>query len=225
MYLSKCTHLSLIPCPSPCTGPTIIFVVPYFPSGMVSKNIICQLILAISPGEECESNAFLSVFLSVCMSVRTSNKKSIAPIDLIFFTQKVFPPFSLSPFRWVAGSFNWTLRFRYRFFGIFPHKKCASPNWDANPWQKGMTVDTNSLRYLPRRSSKNCDLQFVNNDWQTDREMIRNAPARMLKISSIDIAATPCWNLMVCLTHSFSSWNHVNNLLVEIVHCILSKHV
>ena len=28
------------------------------------------------------------------------------------------------------------------------------------------TVDTNSLRYLPRRSNKNCDLPFVNSDRQ-----------------------------------------------------------
>ena len=32
-----------------------------------------------------------------------------------------------------------------------------------------MIVNTNSLRYLQRRSSKNCDLQFVNNDRLTDR--------------------------------------------------------
>ena len=34
-----------------------------------------------------------------------------------------------------------------------------------------MTVDTNSLRYLPRLSSNNCDLPFANNDRQTDRHM------------------------------------------------------
>ena len=27
-----------------------------------------------------------------------------------------------------------------------------------------MSVDTNSLRHLPRRSCKNCDLQFANTD-------------------------------------------------------------
>ena len=32
-----------------------------------------------------------------------------------------------------------------------------------------MIVNTNSLRYLQRRSSKNCDLQFVNYDRLTDR--------------------------------------------------------
>ena len=31
-----------------------------------------------------------------------------------------------------------------------------------------LSVDTNSLRHLPRRSSKNCDLQFANSDRQTD---------------------------------------------------------
>ena len=32
-----------------------------------------------------------------------------------------------------------------------------------------MIIDTHNLRYLPRRSSKNCDLQFANSDRQTDR--------------------------------------------------------
>ena len=36
----------------------------------------------------------------------------------------------------------------------------AKPNWDAYSWEEGPTVDANSLGYLPRRSSKNCDLQF-----------------------------------------------------------------
>ena len=33
---------------------------------------------------------------------------------------------------------------------------------------QGMTIDTNSLTYLPKGSSKNCDLQFANTDRQTD---------------------------------------------------------
>ena len=41
-------------------------------------------------------------------------------------------------------------------------KKIAMPNWDANSWEEGPSVDTNSLRHLPRRSSKNCHLQFAN---------------------------------------------------------------
>ena len=45
---------------------------------------------------------------------------------------------------------NWT-----PFLPFFTDKKFARPKWDANMWEKGMTVDTNSLRYLPRRSSKN----------------------------------------------------------------------
>ena len=32
-----------------------------------------------------------------------------------------------------------------------------------------LSVDTNSLRHLPRRPSKNCYLQFANIDRQTDR--------------------------------------------------------
>ena len=45
------------------------------------------------------------------------------------------------------------------------------PNYDANSREEGPTVDTNSLIYLQRRSSKNCDLQFANNDRHTDRQM------------------------------------------------------
>ena len=36
-----------------------------------------------------------------------------------------------------------------------------------------MTVDMNSLRYLPRRPSTNCDLQFANNDRPTYLMKIR----------------------------------------------------
>ena len=57
-----------------------------------------------------------------------------------------------------------------RFSVFFPIKKIARPNWDANSWQDVLSVDSNSLRHLPRRSSKNCDLQFANCDRQTDRQ-------------------------------------------------------
>ena len=40
-------------------------------------------------------------------------------------------------------------------FGFFAYKKFARPNWDANAWEKGMTVDMNSLINLLRRSTKN----------------------------------------------------------------------
>ena len=52
---------------------------------------------------------------------------------------------------------------------FFAYKKNARPNWDANSWQDVLPDDTISLRHLPRRSSKNCDLQSANVDWQTDR--------------------------------------------------------
>ena len=57
---------------------------------------------------------------------------------------------------------------RRSFFWFFAYKKFAMPNWDANTWDEGMTVDTNGLRYLSRRSRKNCGLQFANHDRQTD---------------------------------------------------------
>ena len=50
---------------------------------------------------------------------------------------------------------------RYRM--CFQSKRSV---WDSNSWQDVLSVDTNSLRHLPRRSSKNCDLQFANFDRQ-----------------------------------------------------------
>ena len=47
-------------------------------------------------------------------------------------------------------------------FWMFSPIKKSRPNWDANSWQDVFSVDTNSLRHLPRRSSKNCDLQVAN---------------------------------------------------------------
>ena len=41
-------------------------------------------------------------------------------------------------------------------FGCFsPIIFFAGPPWDANSWEEGMSVDTNRLRYFPRRSSSN----------------------------------------------------------------------
>ena len=57
-------------------------------------------------------------------------------------------------------------------FGCFLPIKIAMLNRDANSWEEGRVVDTNSLRYLPRRSNKNGDLQFANNDRQTDLRRI-----------------------------------------------------
>ena len=48
--------------------------------------------------------------------------------------------------------------------GFFAYKTNSRPNWDANSWQDMLSDNTISLRQLPRWSSKNCDLQFANND-------------------------------------------------------------
>ena len=56
-------------------------------------------LVTLAPGEECEGNAFGSVSLSVCMSVRARNSKTIAPINLIFFTQEVLYPWLSPPLR------------------------------------------------------------------------------------------------------------------------------
>ena len=52
-----------------------------------------------------------------------------------------------------------------RFWKFFAYKKIARPNSDANSWHDILSDDAN--RHFPRRSSKNCDLQFANADRQT----------------------------------------------------------
>ena len=47
------------------------------------------------------------------------------------------------------------------FFRVYKNSRL---NWDANSWQDMLSDDTVSFRHLPRRSSKNCDLQFANGD-------------------------------------------------------------
>ena len=54
----------------------------------------------------------------------------------------LYPPFRLSPFRRDVT---------VRAFSLIQ-------NWNAKAWEEGMTVDTNNFGYLPRRSSKKCDL-------------------------------------------------------------------
>ena len=57
-------------------------------------------------------------------------------------------------------------RFSRVFWVFFAYTKLARPNWDAISWEDGHSVDTNSLRHLPRQSSKNCDMQLANSDSQ-----------------------------------------------------------
>ena len=86
----------------------------------------------------------------VCISVPTGRRRS---------TMTAVTPLCDG----VAGSFNWTLAWRFGFRDIFwvffAYKTFARPNWDANSWEE---------RHFPRRSSKNFDLQFANNDRLTD---------------------------------------------------------
>ena len=54
---------------------------------VVSSSLIVEPItqlITVSPIDECECHAFLSV----CLSVRTCNSKTIAPIDLIILRKK-----------------------------------------------------------------------------------------------------------------------------------------
>ena len=53
------------------------------------------------------------------------------------------------------------------FWVFFAYNENVRPNWHANSWEDVLSDDTNSLRHLSRRSSKNCDLQFANTDRQT----------------------------------------------------------
>ena len=48
----------------------------------------------------------------------------------------------------------------------------ARPKWYANAWEEGMTVDTNSLRYISRQSSKNCGLYSSLRTATDNREII-----------------------------------------------------
>ena len=53
----------------------------------------------------------------------------------------------------------------FHYLLLYIHRKGRA----ANAWQKRMTVDTNGLRHLPIRLSKNCGLYTANSDRQTDR--------------------------------------------------------
>ena len=58
---------------------------------------------------------------------------------------------------------------RDSFWVFFAYRNIARPNLNANSRQDVLSVDTNSLRHLSRRSSsKNYDLQFAKIDTQTD---------------------------------------------------------
>ena len=50
------------------------------------------------------------------------------------------------------------------WFAVFSRIKNSRPSWDSNSWQGVPREDTISLRHLPRRSNKNCDLPFANVD-------------------------------------------------------------
>ena len=55
--------------------------------------------------------------------------------------------------------------FRDRFLLFFAHQKLLGrTEIYANSLEEGLTVNVNSLRHLPRQSSKNCDIQFANAD-------------------------------------------------------------
>ena len=55
-----------------------------------------------------------------------------------------------------------TLGLRGRFWVFFTYKKIAWLNWDAKSWEEVLSVDTNNVIHLPRRSSKTCEPQFAN---------------------------------------------------------------
>ena len=86
----------------------------------------------------------------------------VVPGDRSTATSITPPPFDGA----LAYSFNRHLRgLRDSCVGCFRVlKKITWPNRDANSWEDVLSVDTNSLRPLPRRSSKNCNMQFANSD-------------------------------------------------------------
>ena len=48
-------------------------------------------VVTLAPGEACEGNGILSFCLSVCMSDRMRNSKTVGSIDLILFTRSIMP--------------------------------------------------------------------------------------------------------------------------------------
>ena len=82
---------------------------------------------------------------------------------------KLMSPFHLFRWRWMAGRCFIQINsgvcdaVSAIVLGVF-RVYIFYPNWDANSWQDVLSVDVNSLIHLPRRSSKNFDLQFANFD-------------------------------------------------------------
>ena len=70
---------------------------------------------------------------------------------------------------YISITYTQRLGFRDSFWVFFSYKKIARPNWDANSWEGGMTVDANSLRHLSRWLSKKILRPAVCEQRQTDR--------------------------------------------------------
>ena len=73
-------------------------------------------VATLAPGEDCEGN----VFEYICLSVRARNSKTIAAIDVIFYTIKYYPHGSVLPLILIIciGIRIWTLECINAFFTI-----------------------------------------------------------------------------------------------------------
>ena len=80
---------------------------------------------------------------------------------------------------------------------FFAYKTIARPSWDANSWEDVLSADMNSLRHFPRRSSKNCDLQFANSDRFKENYSIDIKS----KYRTMYVSLKVQWNLSNTVTH------------------------
>ncbi len=134
-------------------------------------RIMILIIIIISLGQILLS--YIAHTLTHTHRHRSGCRCSMAPIR-----DGVNAPFRR--FRWRSMAGRWFIQINtragdpvsLRFWVFFAFNKIARANWDANSWQEVLSVDANSLRHLPRRSSKNWDLQFANTDRQTLGELL-----------------------------------------------------
>ena len=93
-----------------------------------------------------------------------------------------------------------------------------------------LSVDTNILRHVPRRSSTNCDLQFANTNIQTDRlKENYSIDGHMMDFFLVCLSVSPSLPLVSfgqllsyadkCFVNIMKVYIERNNLQVELIGC------
>ena len=99
----------------------------------------------------------------------------------------------------------------------------SRPNWGANSWQDVLSVGSNSLRHLPRRSSKNCDLQFASTDRLKENYSIDCTLVICMWRVSLSVRTTmeisAC--TLLCYTNIFNVLLHVHVMYIYIQNAFL----